>query len=239
MDELGGLAPSPAGGSSKKLWRNASLAVALAGTLASVGMIAPAGASAACPTPPPGTLLFHGALTEGVAKIGKNAESRNINGTVKCGELSFATFKYNIAPENVTFEPGSLTLFHLLSLPAQVKVEAPVEGQLRAVAAEEFETTQTLPVSATVKLLIFTCKVSFTPVLTTEKSGSLEGKPLQGNPSVSLKGELVANEFEVPKIQPSSSCPSFVAGLSNFLLGLPSKAGGSSLTTMVSLEAGE
>jgi hypothetical protein len=71
-----------------------------------------------------------------------------------------------------------------------------------------------------------------TPTLTTGKSGSLEGTLLTGESLIAgVEGTLVANEFAVPKIEPSSTCSLAAAELSNTLIGLPLKPGEASITT--------
>jgi hypothetical protein len=73
---------------------------------------------------------------------------------------------------------------------------------------------------------------SISPTLTTGKSGSLEGKNLRGEPGALLttgvSGTVVANEFAVGSVDPSSACPPGTAERLNTTLGLPLAAGQSS-----------
>ncbi|HEY5153162.1 MAG TPA: hypothetical protein VIJ47_00410, partial [Acidimicrobiales bacterium] len=51
-----------------------------------------------------------------------------------------------------------------------------------------------------------------------------------GSLSAGYTGKVVANDFAVPAIQRSNTCPGFVASLSNLLVGLPAAAGKASIT---------
>lgn len=72
--------------------------------------------------------------------------------------------------------------------------------------------------------------------LTTGTSGDLTGAPIAGPLGGVQSGVLVADEFSVPAVQPSATCPGLVALLTSSLAGLPLAPGASSLrfdTTIV------
>jgi hypothetical protein len=220
--------------------------------MVSLGMVAPAGASAAtkCGTPPFLSVFFGGTQSEGVIKLGKNAAAMGVGGTISCGVLTLeltpeGTIPFKIPAENVVYNPFTVKLFGFLPLEGTLTVDGPADGGLGPVYGPEnpetheselvgFSTTFEAPVTSTISLMIFKCSIGPFPVaLTTGKSGSLEGKYLTGElvGPEGLSGELVGNDFAVPRIQPSSSCPGFLAGLTDFILGLPLQAGQSSVTS--------
>jgi hypothetical protein len=232
---------------------SSALAVALgAGTLA--GLAGPAAAStrpalwtqptplrtastsSSCPTTQNADIAFQGTLSNGTATFGSAARSSGISGTV-CGLLNLANFTATIQPDNLSFQPTSVTLFGLLSAPATLAATGPATATLQATSSGAFNATMSVPLEATVDLLgLFRCTVGpFEPTFTTGTSGSVTGTPLTGSLLTQLSGTLVAGEFPVPQIQPSLSCPWFVSGLSNLILGLPLPAGRSTVTTQVTL----
>jgi hypothetical protein len=228
------------------------LAAALAG-VASLGMIAPAGAAAAfkCGEPPENSLFFNGSQREGVIKLGKNATATGVGGPITCGVLTVGAegIRYSVPAANVVYNPFTVKLFGFLPLEGGLTVDGPAEGSLGAVEQElpdgEFElvglsTTFEAPVTSTISFLgLAKCSIGpFEVALTTGKSGSLEGTYLTGEivGPEGLTGTLVGNEFSVPKITPSKSCPFFISALSNLILGLPLKPGQSSVTTVEALK---
>jgi hypothetical protein len=238
MDELRSFVPSSARarfGKGKAL--GGALTLAVAGVMA-VSAIAPAAASA-CPSPPALHLYFNGTQSEGVIKVGKNASASAVSGNVSCGLLNEVGFTFTIPASGVTYNPFTLKLFGFLPLEGSLTVEGETSGALSEVPGSggtEYNTHFTTPVSSTVSLLIFKCSVGpFSPTLTTEQSGSLHGETLKGSIASGLSGTLVANEFAIPAITPTSSCPGFIAGLTDFILGAPLAAGQSSITTHATL----
>jgi hypothetical protein len=226
--------------------RAVCLVAVMAGAVGAAALVAPAGAAASCGEPPAGHLYFNGTQTEGVIKVGSTASATGVSGTVTCGLLSEITLTFEIPAEGVKYNPFTLKLLGFLPLESTLNVEGTTTGGLSPVTKENefgeeetlgYNTAFTTPVDSTVSFLgIANCTVGpFSPTLTTGKSGSLEGSILVGSIQSGLSGTLVANEFTIPKIAASRSCPLFLAGLSNLILGLPQKAGGSSLTTKASL----
>jgi hypothetical protein len=70
-----------------------------------------------------------------------------------------------------------------------------------------------------------TCSLVLNNVtFTTQSSGSLAGRPVTG-PTSAGTAEVVSNNFPVPAVQTSSTCPPAVAATYNKLLGLPLAAG--------------
>jgi hypothetical protein len=121
---------------------------------------------------------------------------------------SFPTtnFSVNVPAENISFAPGSLTLFGLISAPATIIIDGPMTGPFGG----PYQQTPSVPLTSTVNLLGFKCSLGpFTPVLTTGTSGSLTGTPLTGS-LTAQSGTLVANAFTVPAIHPSSTCPAIL-----------------------------
>jgi hypothetical protein len=245
MDELSSVRSSLRAASRRATVRGACLAVAIAGA-ASFALAAPSGAAAACTSPPTGSLLFHGTQSEGTVNINGRAKAEGVGGTISCGVLELATGHFKIPAEDIVYNPFTLKLLGFLPLESTLTVDAAAEGALGPhfnEAGEEngYETAFTAPVTGTVNFLgIAKCAVGpFSPTLTTGKSGKLEGHFLEGEILTGLSGQLVANEFAVPAIAGSKECPGFLAFLSNLIIGLPAKAGASSVTTTATLAPGE
>ncbi|MGA2036810.1 MAG: hypothetical protein ABSH04_04410 [Acidimicrobiales bacterium] len=209
--------------------------------------------SVACPA---SGITFAATFSNGQIVLGTAAKSFGVNGTA-CGQLTqtslsisgttlTAGFNIDAPAANVSFAPGTVTLFGLISAPATTAVNTDLTGTaistvnvLNGAATTQQTAGQSL--TSTVNLLGFKCNIGpITPVLTTGTSGSLTGTTLTGTQNLSagtavLTGKLVANAFTVPAIQPSKTCPAILAWGSNLLLGLPMSAGKSSLTISVSL----
>lgn len=200
---------------------------------------ATATSAASCPTSP--GIPFSGSLTNGSVKIGSALSGSGLTGSV-CGTVDISNFSYSIAAPNFTFQPTSVSLFGLLNLPSTITVAGNSTGSLSVAPVASgvaFNTTLAVPVVASVKLLGFTCTVGpFTPTFTTGTSGSLTGSPLAGSSLTQLSGTLVANNFTVPRILESSTCPGFIAWLSNLVIGLPESAGRSSISSATSFSLG-
>jgi hypothetical protein len=227
--------------------------VVAAGLVGMVGLLAPAGAAAAsCPEPSGGIVYFNGTLSEGALKIGPNASAEGISGSVTCGQLNLATGKVIIPAKDITYSPFQLVVAGLLPFEATITLDGPAEGKLEPVnttneAGETetigYTTSFTAPAISTVTTSALGLGLSkcsdgpITPTLTTGRSGSLEGTMLRGSIATSLEGALAANEFAVPAIQESVTCPGAVALLSNTVIGLPRASGESSMTTKVAIKA--
>lgn len=77
------------------------------------------------------------------------------------------------------------------------------------------------------------CPVKIPSVpLTTLTSGTLSGQPVTG-PFHSGVALTVANNFAIPAVQPSASCPPVLAQTVNKFVGLPATAGTASLTVPI------
>jgi hypothetical protein len=237
------------------LRRRATVGLAIAtAALASAGLGAPVGATAAepgCGAAPSGSIYFNGTLSEGTLKIGPNASASGISGTVTCGLLSLTTDHFSIPAENVRYNPFQLKIVGLLPFETTITLDGAASGGLIEVARENevgelefvgYNSSFTAPVTSTVTTSVLGLGLSkcndgpITPTLTTGRSGSLEGTLLKGSAATSLEGTLVANEFVVPAIGESATCPGAVALLSNTAIGLPRASGESSLTTKAFLK---
>jgi hypothetical protein len=228
---------------------------AAAATLVVLGLLVPASAAAAeasCPTPPPDHLYFDGTLTEGTLKLGSKASASGMSATISCGLESLLNDSISIPASGVVYQPFQLKLVGVLPLEATITLDGPAEGSMTSafrtneLGEAEFagyNSSLTSPVTSTVTVAVAGVGLQecsdgpIVPTLTTGKSGSLEGHILEGLITTGLEGELVANEFAVPKIQPSPTCSIVAAELSNTLLGLPLAPGESSITTKTSIKA--
>ena len=210
----------------------AALAVAALGTasLAFVGT-AGAGASPTDCTAPPETLPFKAKFTNGTLKLG-SASATGLSADA-CGVLSLDgdTFVSTVQPGDIAFSPVSVKIL-FLSLPSTVTVNAPLTGPVQL--GPNFDTADialTANLSASASLLGFKCVIGpLTPTLTTGKSGALTGTTFTGGFDTGFSGKVVANQFAVPAIRSSRSCPGLIAGLSNLLVGLPAAPGKASIT---------
>ncbi len=193
--------------------------------------------TSSCPAGGNGNIAFTGTLSNTTAKFGSAATVSGLSGTL-CGLLDFSTATATIQPSNFTFSSATTTLLGFLRLPTTTSVVAPATATLKGNSTgTAYSTSMQLSMTATVSLLgLFKCTVGpFNPTMTTGTSGSVSGAPLTGNILKNLTGTLAAGDFSVPAIQASPSCPGLIAGLSNLIMGLPLKAGQSSITSTVSL----
>ena len=214
--------------------RAVGVATALLALLAFLTIPVPADAQAACPT---GPLAFSTELTGGSLQIGKVASSTG-NSAVACGEIAPGPtgLTATIHPEDLVFAPGTTKVL-FLALPTQTRAVGDLSGPVALGAG--IEASLTGPVVADARLLGFTCTIGpLTPTLTTGASGGLTGAAFADDGSGVLRGRLVAADFEVPKIASSRSCPRFVAGMTNLLLGLPLAVGRSSIQFDASIRLG-
>jgi len=203
-------------------------------------LLAPVSASAAtsaAPCPTAGGIPFSSTLSNGTVTIGKHAHASGTSGSA-CGLVTFdpnVGLISTVAQDNITFNPFTLHL-GLLAIPTRVTAVSDFHGTVAGNPDGTTSITLTGSVTATSKILGFSCSIGpFTPTLTTGSSGSLTGTPLVGQLPGPLTGKLVANAFAVPKATASASCPKLIAALVNLTVGLPQPAGGSSLTSDVSL----
>jgi hypothetical protein len=189
-----------------------------------------------CPTT--GGIPFTGSLSNGAVTLGRAVAGSGLSGSF-CGILALKNggVTVSIPQSDFAFNPSSVQVLGFLSLPTTITADGPATGKVTQATGGGYNVTMSVPVTATVSALGFSCAVGpFTPVLTTGKSGSVSGSPLIGK-LTSLKGALAAGEFTVPQVQESPSCPGFIAGLVNLLTGLPLPSGASTLTASTSLAA--
>jgi hypothetical protein len=193
--------------------------------------------AAACPTASGSNIAFTGTLSDGTAVLGGAAKVSGLSGSV-CGLADLSDLTATIQPANFNFSPVNTVLFGFLPLPTTMTVTKPASAALVVGStAGTYDTSMQVSLDATSSILgLFTCQIGpFSPDLTTGTSGSVSGTPLTGSLVTSLSGTLAAGDFSVPTITPSSSCPSFVAGLADLLIGLPLAPGKSTITTKVTL----
>ncbi len=187
-------------------------------------------ASATTCTKPAGAFMaFHASFKNGSMKLG-SATGSGLAADA-CGSISVVGGKFisTVQPADMSFAPVSVKIL-FLSLPSNIVVNAPVTGP--AGISKDFKSADislTANITASASLLGFKCDIGpLTPTLTTGKSGSLTGKTFTlANGSYS--GTVVANDFAVPGIKKSKTCPSLIAFLSNTLVGLPAAAGKASI----------
>jgi hypothetical protein len=206
---------------------------------------------AKCPAPPANHLYFDGTLSEGTLKLGSKASASGIEATISCGLINLVGDTVTVPAANVSYKPFQLHLLGLVPLETTISLDGPAEGSMSAVLGENelhesitvgYNSSLTAPVTSTVNVSALGVGLQecsdgpLVPTLTTGKSGSLEGTLLKGSLATSLEGTLVANEFAVPRIQPSASCSIASAELSNTLLGLPLAPGESSITSKATLK---
>jgi hypothetical protein len=215
-----------------------------------LGLVIPAGAAAepTCPGAPINHVYFNGTLSEGTLKLGSRASASGISATVTCGLFNLQTSTFTVPAGNVRYNPFELKVIGAVPLETTIKLDGPAEGTMSTVygfnalgesIAVGYNSTMTAPVTSTSNVSalgvgpLSQCSDGpMTPTLTTGKSGSLEGTLLTGESLIAgVEGTLVANEFAVPKIEPSSTCSLAAAELSNTLIGLPLKPGEASITT--------
>lgn len=221
-----------------------STVVAGVGT-AGLALASPAGAAGStssgmsCPATQGLSIAFSGTLSNTNAKFGSAATVSGVSGSL-CGTLDLTTSTATIQPNNFVFNPTSTKLYGFLSLPTTLAVTAPTTATLSPTATGAYNTSMSVSMLATASILgLFTCNIGpITPTMTTGQSGSVSGTPLTGSVLTQLKGTLAAGDFSVPKITPSSQCPSFIAGIADLLMGLPLAPGKSTITSTVTMAPG-
>jgi hypothetical protein len=185
-------------------------------------------AAAAC-TPPP--LGFELTLTKGDLRLGPNARTGNLaaSGCGRIGIFPFELFDTFIEPDDLSFEPAR-TRISLLRLRTTPRVVDQLRGDVTFdTGTVDFRTA--MPMELELRVAGFRCVIGpFTPDLTTGTSGDLVGETMTEQSHLAFAGKLVANEFEVPAIQPSSTCPWLAAAILNWIIGLPLASGVASLT---------
>lgn len=204
-----------------------ALAVALLTTVTLTGA-APAGASTPCPTVTPGPLrfTFTAQFTNGTVDMNGKAKVTGASGAA-CGTIvpSGGKLVATVPAANMSFGDAEAVIFGLVPVPVTMVPLTDFTGT-GSFGTTGIHTTLSGSVSATTNLLGFRCSIGpITPTLTTGTSGALTGSPF-----VKGAGKLVANDFAIPAIASSATCPKLVAYFANLLLGLPAKPGASSMT---------
>ena len=174
---------------------------------------------------------FHAKFSNGSMKLG-SATASGLSAQA-CGWIHFknGVLVSTVNATDISFPSVSVKVL-FLSLPATVTVNAPLEGP---VTFANNLTTANIKLganlTASAKLLGFSCAIGpLTPTLTTGTSGSLTGVPFTGSLGKGFSGKVVANDFAVPAISSSSSCPKLIASLAGLLVGLPASAGKASIS---------
>jgi hypothetical protein len=234
-------APSQPGATWKR--RRAAIARAVAAVVVAGGVAVPvaltdnatASATTTCPT---GALAFTTDLSNGTLQIGALAKSTG-NSAHACGSIAATSsgLQATVLQSNITFAPGSTTVL-ILRLPTTTQALGNLSGPA-SIASDGTHVALTGPVQATANLLGAQCVIGpITPTLTTDKSGALTGKPFVADSTGAMHGKVVANNFTVPAIKATRSCPFLIAGLTNAILGLPLRAGQSSISFDATLHLG-
>ncbi len=192
----------------------------------------PASASATtCAKPAGAVTTFHTAFANGTMSLG-NAKAAGL--IVKaCGAVTGKTgaMVLTIQPGDIKFPAVSVKLL-FISLPSTITVNAPLSGPFKpGPGFTSAKVNLTANLSASAKILGFSCVIGpLTPTLTTGKSGALQGTTFTGSQKNGFTGKVVANNFAVPSIQSSETCPWLIAKLSNVLVGLPAAPGEASIS---------
>jgi len=209
------------------------LALALASLVVPFVSASPASASSTTCTKPAGAFAsFHAAFSNGTMALG-SATATGLSATA-CGAVTgtLGSLVSTVQPGDIEFPAVSVKLL-FLSLPATITVNAPLSGPFRVYGAgfSKADVNLTANLSASASLLGFKCVIGpLTPTLTTGASGSLQGTTFTGSLTSGYVGKVVANDFAVPAIQRSRSCPWLIATLANVLVGLPAAAGKASIS---------
>lgn len=193
-----------------------------------------------CTKPDGAFTTFTAAFANGNMKLG-SATGSGLAADA-CGSVAIVPgqgFVATVQPTDIAFAPVNVKLL-FLSLPATITVNEPISGPVK-IAPGFASADVTLPanITATASLLGFKCGIGpITPSLTTGQSGQLTGTTFTGSLAAGYTGRVVANDFAVPAIQPSRSCPWIIAKLSNLLVGLPAPAGKASIEMDGSMKIG-
>lgn len=171
---------------------------------------------------------FSGAILDGQITIPPNVVVPHIYAAV-CGLVSLPQLTGTILPGDVHFAPNSPNVYvaGLEALPIKVTFTQPLTAPINPQAAPNGGLNLSLTTSneATQSVLGMSCSVALDNVtFTTQTSGKLTGRPVTG-PTSAGEAEVVSNDFPVPAVQTSPSCPPAVADTFNKLLGLPLPAG--------------
>jgi hypothetical protein len=177
-------------------------------------------------------IRFNGTLSAGSLSVGSTLTAANVAARF-CGLQNPFSLNGAVAANGIAFDPAATTVLRTIQLPLSVR---PAAASLLITGKDPngaLEATMTTNVIASVTVAGVTCTVG--PVamtLTTGPSGTLHGAPFTG-PIDHTTGRIVSDDFAVPAVRPSLTCPSFVASLVNVMAGLPLPAGSSQITLNV------
>lgn len=222
-----------------RLGRRFRFLAALTAALASLALVPATAGAQEAPTCPTGFLAFTSQLTNGDVSIGSVAKSTG-NTVEACGALKNqgGTLVATVTKDDIHFAPSSTKVL-LLSLPTTMEALGDLSGPMSFIYGGGANISLSGPIQATAELLGSKCTIGpITPTLTTQTSGSLIGTPITNQGGGVLTGKVVANDFAVPAIKPSSTCPSFIAFFTNLVLGLPLAPGKSAISFDVSITIG-
>jgi len=184
-----------------------------------------------CAKPAGAISTFHAAFTNGTMSLG-SAKATGLSAKA-CGAVSgkLGALMSTIQPGDIEFSVVSVKLL-FISLPSTITVNAALSSPFSLVHVfTSAEVNVTANVSASARLLGFSCSIGpLAPTLTTGKSGSLKGKTFTGSMKNGFTGKVVANDFSVPAIKVSKTCPWLIATLSNLIVGLPAAPGKASIS---------
>ena len=212
--------------------RSRTLALALASLVVQFVSASPASASGtSCAEPAGAVTTFHAAFANGTMSLG-SAKAAGLNAKA-CGAVTGkpGAMVLTVQPEDIEFPDVSVKLL-FFSVPSTITVNAPLSGPFKpGPGFTSVEIRLSTKLSATAKFLGFSCVVGpLTPILSSGKSGSLQGTTFTGSLKNGFTGMVVSNDFAVPAIQSSKTCPRLIAKLSNTLVGLPAVPGKASIS---------
>ncbi len=179
-----------------------------------------------CAKPAGAVTTFHTAFANGTMLLG-NAKAAGLSAKA-CGVVTGkpGAMVLTVKPGDIKFPVGSVNLL-FIRLPSTIVVNASLSGQFKpGPGFTSAKVNLSANLSASVKLLGFSCVIGpLTPMLTTGKSGSQHGMTFTGSQKNGFTGKIVSNDFAVPIIQNSKTCPWLIARLANIFVGLPAAPG--------------
>lgn len=191
----------------------------------------PALASATtCAEPAGAVTTFHAAFANGTMSLAR-AKATSLSAKA-CGAVTgkLGAMVLTVRPGDIEFPAMPVKLL-FVSVPSTITVNAPLSGPFKpgpGLTSAEVKLKANL--SASAKFMGFSCVIGpLTPTLTTGKSGSLHGTTFTGSLKKGFTGKVVANDFAVPAIHSSKTCPWLFATLANALAGLPVAPGKASI----------
>jgi hypothetical protein len=209
------------------------------------------------PQPPPGAdnpapgdvgptyeVPFKGAIMDGELTIPPNIVVPHIFAS-QCGVINLPSLKATILPFDVVFPANSPNTYvaGLEALPISVGFTKPLtsgalsqasNGGLNVAITTSNEASTCNPSSppsaCPATSLGMSCSVVVNNItFTTQTSGKLTGQPVTG-PTSAGTAVVVSNDFSIPAVQSSPTCPPAVAQVFNKLLGLPLPPGVATFT---------